>query len=117
MNLDLCLDARLPPEELRRLGLLAERQGLRTIWLASYLASRDPFANLVPLAQGSRTILMGACAPNPYDTHPVRLATGLLTLNEYAQGRARIIVGGGGEALMALSLKPGRGRWANACRS
>jgi alkanesulfonate monooxygenase SsuD/methylene tetrahydromethanopterin reductase-like flavin-dependent oxidoreductase (luciferase family) len=108
MNIDLCLDARLPPEELCRLGLLAERHGIRSIWLASYLASRDPFANLVSLAQASSRILMGACAPNPYDTHPVRLATSLLTLNEVAKGRARIIVGGGGEALMALSLKPDR---------
>lgn len=108
MNIDLCLDARLPPEELMRLGLLAERQGLGTIWLASYLASREPFANLVPLAQASSSILLGPVALNPYDTHPVRIATGLLTLNQYANGRARIVVGGGGEALMALSLKPDR---------
>jgi alkanesulfonate monooxygenase SsuD/methylene tetrahydromethanopterin reductase-like flavin-dependent oxidoreductase (luciferase family) len=51
---------------------------------------------------------MGPVAVNPYDTHPVRLATSLLTLNQYARGRARIVVGGGGEALMALSLKPDR---------
>lgn len=108
MNVDLCLDARLPPGELARLGLLAERHGLGTIWLASYLASRDPFANLVPLAQASSTIRMGPVAVNPYDTHPVRLATSLLTLNQYARGRARIVVGGGGEALMALSLAPAR---------
>jgi len=108
MNIDLCLDARLPPEELARLGLLAEQHGLGTIWLASYLASRDPFANLVPLAQASKSILMGPVAVNPYDTHPVRIATSLLTLNQYAAGRARIVIGGGGEALMALSLKPER---------
>jgi alkanesulfonate monooxygenase SsuD/methylene tetrahydromethanopterin reductase-like flavin-dependent oxidoreductase (luciferase family) len=108
MNIDLCLDARLPAEELARLGTLAERHGLQSVWMASYLASRDPFANLVPLAEASRTLLLGPCAVNPYDTHPVRLATGLLTLNEFARGRARIVVGGGGEALMALSLKPER---------
>src|SRR5436190_5155257 len=51
---------------------------------------------------------MGPVALNPYDTHPVRIAAGLLTLNQYANGRARIVVGGGGEALMALSLKPDR---------
>lgn len=108
MRVDLCLDARLPPDELRRLGLLAEAHGIGAIWLASYLASRDPFANLVPLAQASRSILLGPVAVNPYDTHPVRLATSLLTLNQYASGRARIWVGGGGEALMALSLPPDR---------
>lgn len=108
MNIDLCLDARLPPEELARLGLLAERHGLGTIWLASYLAGRDPWASLVPLARASRSILMGPVAVNPYDTHPVRIATALLTLNQYAGGRARIVVGGGGEALQALSLPPDR---------
>jgi alkanesulfonate monooxygenase SsuD/methylene tetrahydromethanopterin reductase-like flavin-dependent oxidoreductase (luciferase family) len=108
MNVNLCLDAGLPPEELARLGLLAESRGIGTIWLASYLGSRDPFANLVPLALQSSSIEMGPVALNPYDTHPVRLATGLLTLNQYARGRARLVVGGGGEALMALSLKPDR---------
>ena len=55
-----------------------------------------------------RRIGLGAIAVNPYDTHPVRIATGLLTLNEYAQGRARIVVGGGGEALQALGIRPER---------
>lgn len=108
MNVDLCLDARLPAGDIERLGLLAERHGIGTIWLASYLASRDPWANLVPLALASRHILMGPVAVNPYDTHPVRMVTSLLTLNEHARGRARIVVGGGGEALMALSLVPER---------
>ena len=91
-----------------------------TVWTASYLASRDPWSNLVAAAQATSRIGLGAIAVNPYDTHPVRIATGLLTLNEYAQGRARIVVGGGGEALQALghtSRSGGCGRWASACRS
>jgi alkanesulfonate monooxygenase SsuD/methylene tetrahydromethanopterin reductase-like flavin-dependent oxidoreductase (luciferase family) len=108
MTIDLCLDARLGPDELTRLGLLAERHGLGTIWLASYLAGRDPWANLVPLAQASRRILLGPVAVNPYDMHPVRIATSLLTLNQVAGGRARVVVGGGGEALQALLLPPDR---------
>ncbi len=108
MQVDLCLDARLPASELLKLGLAAEAAGLGTIWLASYIAGRDAFANLVPLAQASSRIRLGPVAVNPYDSHPVRIATGLLTLNEFAQGRARIVVGGGGEALQALGLPPER---------
>lgn len=78
------------------------------VWTASYLASRDPWSNLVAAAQATRRINLGGIAVNPYDTHPVRIATGLLTLNQYAEGRARVVVGGGGEALQALGIKPER---------
>ena len=108
MNIDIVVNALAPPEELARLAVQAEDYGLGTVWTASYLASRDPWSNLVAAAQATRRIGLGAIAVNPYDTHPVRIATGLLTLNEYAQGRARIVVGGGGEALQALRIKPER---------
>jgi alkanesulfonate monooxygenase SsuD/methylene tetrahydromethanopterin reductase-like flavin-dependent oxidoreductase (luciferase family) len=108
MRIDLCVNALSTPEELASLAVLAEHYGIRTLWTASYLASRDPWSNLVAAAQATREIGLGAIAVNPYDTHPVRIATGLLTLNEYAQGRARIVVGGGGEALQALGIKPER---------
>lgn len=108
MNIDLVLNALSPPEELARLAVLAEEAGVGGIWTASYLASRDPWSNLVAAARATRRIGLGAIAVNPYDTHPVRIATGLLTLNEQAGGRARIVAGGGGEALQALGIKPER---------
>jgi 5,10-methylenetetrahydromethanopterin reductase len=45
---------------------------------------------------------------NPFDTHPVKIASALLTLNEMAAGRARIVIGGGGEVLQALDIQPAR---------
>ncbi len=108
MNIDVVLNALSTPDELARLALQAEAAGVGTVWTASYLASRDPWSNLVAAAQATRRIGLGAIAVNPYDTHPVRIATGLLTLNEYAGGRARIVVGGGGEALQALGIRPDR---------
>jgi alkanesulfonate monooxygenase SsuD/methylene tetrahydromethanopterin reductase-like flavin-dependent oxidoreductase (luciferase family) len=108
MRIDVVLNAQAEPAELARLAVLAEDQGIGTVWTASYLASRDPFSNLVAAAQATRRIGLGPIAVNPYDTHPVRIATGLLTLNEYAAGRARIVVGGGGEALQALGIRPDR---------
>jgi alkanesulfonate monooxygenase SsuD/methylene tetrahydromethanopterin reductase-like flavin-dependent oxidoreductase (luciferase family) len=108
MNIDVVLNALSTPEELARLAVQAEAAGVGAVWTASYLASRDPWSNLVAAAQATTRIELGAIAVNPYDTHPVRIATGLLTLNEYAGGRARIVVGGGGEALQALGIKPER---------
>jgi 5,10-methylenetetrahydromethanopterin reductase len=45
---------------------------------------------------------------NPWDTHPVKISGALHTLNEISHGRARIVIGGGGEALASLGLKPER---------
>lgn len=108
MRVDAILDARAPAAELAALASLAESQGLGAVWVSSLNDSRDPWANLVPAAQATTRIGLGPIAVNPYDTHPLRIAAGLLTLNELAGGRARIVVGGGGEALQALGLAPRR---------
>lgn len=108
MQIDVILDARARPRELEELGRLAERFGLAGVWVSSLLDSRDPFANLMFLAGGTRRVRLGPIAVNPFDTHPVKIAAALLTLNEAAAGRARIVVGGGGEALQALDIQPRR---------
>jgi len=106
MRIGLILDSRLSTSNITELGLLAEKYGIHTIWLASYIESREPFTNLSQLARHSSQINLGPVALNPFDTHPIRIATGLLTLNELAKGRATIVIGGGGESLQSLNLKP-----------
>ena len=106
MRIGLILDSRLSTSNITELGLLAEKYGIHTIWLASYIDSREPFTNLAHLARRSSQINLGPVALNPFDTHPIRIATGLLTLNELAKGRATIVIGGGGESLQSLNLKP-----------
>jgi alkanesulfonate monooxygenase SsuD/methylene tetrahydromethanopterin reductase-like flavin-dependent oxidoreductase (luciferase family) len=108
VQIDVILDARAKPAELAELGRLAERFGLAGVWVSSLLDSRDPFVNLVPLALATTRIALGPIAVNPFDMHPVRIASSLLTLNEFANGRTRIVIGGGGEALQALDIKPAR---------
>jgi alkanesulfonate monooxygenase SsuD/methylene tetrahydromethanopterin reductase-like flavin-dependent oxidoreductase (luciferase family) len=108
VQVDVILDARAPAAELRALGVLAERFGIGGVWVSSLNDSRDPWANLVPLALATTRLRLGPVAVNPFDTHPVRIAAGLLTLNELAGGRTRLVVGGGGEALAALGLAPAR---------
>jgi 5,10-methylenetetrahydromethanopterin reductase len=108
LKIDVILDARAKAQELAELGQLAERCGINGVWVSSLLDSRDPFANLALLAQTTSRIHLGPIAVNPFDTHPVKIASALLTLNEMASGRARIVIGGGGEALQALDIRPER---------
>ena len=108
MQIDVILDARAGAGELAELGVLAEQAGIRGVWVSSLLDSRDPFTNLTLLAQATSRLLLGPVAVNPFDMHPVRIAASLLTLNEIAGGRARIVIGGGGEALEALDINPER---------
>jgi 5,10-methylenetetrahydromethanopterin reductase len=108
VDIDVILDTRTAAGELAALGALAERHGIRGVWVSSLLDSRDPFTNLSVLAQSTDRIQLGPVAVNPFDTHPVKIASALLTLNELASGRARIVIGGGGEALAALNIVPAR---------
>jgi len=106
VKIDVILDARESAAHLAELGQLAEEAGIRGVWVSSLLDSRDPFTNLSVLATTTQRLLLGAIAVNPFDTHPVRIAASLLTLNELADGRARIVIGGGGEALAAVGIEP-----------
>ncbi len=108
MDIDLVLDSQLPPAKLAALGQLAEQQGIHAIWCASYLDGRDPFSNLVELAQSTSRIRLGPIALSPYELHPFRIAMNLLTLNEIAEGRAQAIIGAGGEVVMALGVDRSR---------
>lgn len=106
MQLDVILDTRARAADLAGLGQLAEACGIGGVWVSSLNDSRDPWANLSLLAQRTSALRMGPIAVNPFDTHPLKIAAGFLTLNELAGGRARIVIGGGGEALQALGIAP-----------
>jgi alkanesulfonate monooxygenase SsuD/methylene tetrahydromethanopterin reductase-like flavin-dependent oxidoreductase (luciferase family) len=96
------------PKRFRTLGLLAESFGFGAVWTANHVGARDPFMSFMPLAAASERIRMGPVAVSPFELHPVKMANQLLTLNEASAGRASIIVGGGGGALIAMGLKTGR---------
>ena len=110
MQLDVILDTRARPDELAELGRLAERFGLGGVWVSSLLDSRDPFTNLVMLAQTTKRISLGPIAVNPDDTHRAH-RLGLHTLNEIAGARL-IVIGGGGGAAGAGDQRRGGARGA-----
>lgn len=108
MRIDAILPSILSAEDMTQLGRLAEDYGLGGIWVANNYATRDAFVNFVPLAQRTKRLRMGPIAVSPFELHPLKMANALLTLNELAQGRAQIVVGGGGGTAEAIGHKPHR---------
>ena len=51
---------------------------------------------------------LGPIAVSPFELHPLKMASSLLTLNECAAGRAQIVVGAGGGTVSAMGGKPTR---------
>ncbi|MDH3977235.1 MAG: LLM class flavin-dependent oxidoreductase [Gammaproteobacteria bacterium] len=90
------------------LGRLAESLGFEAMWTANHLSARDPFLSFSALARESTSIRMGPVAISPFELHPLKMANQLFALNEMCQGRAQIVVGGGGGTSIAMHLKSGR---------
>jgi len=112
MNLDVILDPDSSPDEVRQLGLLAERYGLHAVWTSNYPSSRDPFISLCPLALASSTIRLGPLVVTPYEMHPYKITKALASLNELCRGRANILTGGptGVNATMGMGFSRMVGR-------
>lgn len=108
MRVDVILESNNSPEQILELGRLAEEQGLGAVWVSNMNDARDPFINFVPLAMGTRRIRLGPIAVSPFELHPLKMASSLLTLNEVAKGRAQIVVGAGGGTATAMGVKPAR---------
>jgi 5,10-methylenetetrahydromethanopterin reductase len=77
------------------LGERAARAGFDTIFASHHYNNRDPFAALSLLADRTEDIRLGPGVTNPYETHPVTLASRVATLDELADGRAVFGVGPG----------------------
>lgn len=108
MDIDIILEPDLTPNQITELGQAAERYGIRALWTSNYFAHWDPFISLVPLAQSTERLLMGPLAVSPFEMHPLKIANGLLSLNELCNGRAQIAIGAGEGNLDAMDLKKPR---------
>lgn len=105
MRIDVILESNNSPERVRELGVLAEECGLGAVWVSNMNDARDPFINFVPLALATSRIRLGPIAVSPFELHPLKMASSLLTLNEVAKGRAQIVVGAGGGTATAMGIK------------
>lgn len=102
MEIDIILNEFASPQAAAELGLLAESYGLRGVWSSNYTWSRDPFFTLSLLADRSSSIRMGPMAISAAELHPLKMANLLFSLNELSDGRAMIMVGGGGGVLQSI---------------
>jgi len=105
MQIHVILEPDITPDQLVEIGLLAESLDIAGLWVQNYAVAADPFMTLVPLARASSRIQLGVVIVSPYEMHPAKMATSLLTLNEYSNGRASMVIGGGGEWLGIMGIK------------
>ncbi|MFB6079003.1 MAG: 5,10-methylenetetrahydromethanopterin reductase [Halarchaeum sp.] len=84
-----------PVSEVAALGERAESAGFETAFVSSHYNNRDPFQALAALADATSSVRLGPGVVNPYDVHPVRLASQAATLDETSGGRAVFGVGAG----------------------
>jgi 5,10-methylenetetrahydromethanopterin reductase len=108
MRIDVIIESDKSAADFAKLGQLAEDYGLGGIWVANNANGRDSFVNFTPFALQSKKIAMGPIAVSPFELHPLKMATSLLSLNEIAEGRAQIVVGGGGGTAGSMGHRPAR---------
>jgi 5,10-methylenetetrahydromethanopterin reductase len=90
-----------PTERLVELASDAEREGFDAVLVASHYFNRDPFVVADRIACATDEVLVGPAAANPYDAHPVALASRVGTLAETSDGRALFGLGPGDRSTLA----------------
>ncbi len=109
MRIDIILEAGLPATRVAALAVQAERYGIQTLWVSSFPSRRDPVPALTLASQATSRIRLGTLPLSPYEVHPLRIADGLLTLNELSAGRSSVLIGGLGHSVSRVTgLQPTR---------
>jgi 5,10-methylenetetrahydromethanopterin reductase len=92
------------------LGQRAESAGYDTLFTSCHYNNRDPFAALARLAAATDEIRLGPGVANPYELHPVTLASKTATVAAQSDGRAVFGIGPGDPStLRNLGLTDDRG--------
>jgi len=95
------LTPEVPVGEVAALGERAEAAGFDAVFASCHYNNRDPFQALGRVAAVTEDVLVGPGVANPYDTHPVKLASQVATLDEASGGRAVFGVGPGDASTIA----------------
>ncbi|KTG30465.1 5,10-methylenetetrahydromethanopterin reductase [Haloferax profundi] len=99
-----------PVDRLVELGTQAEREGYDSLFVSCHYNNRDPFAVLARLAAETEDIRLGPGVANPYEMHPVTLASKVATVAESSGGRGLLGIGPGDPStLRNLGLDDQRG--------
>ena len=90
-----------PVDHLVDFGVAAEREGFSAVLASHHYNNRDQFMALASMAQATEELLLGPGIANPYETHPVTLASRMATLSELSDGRALFGIGPGDESTLS----------------
>ncbi len=98
-----------PPETIADLAVTAEANGFEVAFVSSHYFNRDPFVALSRMAAVTDEIRLGPGVTNPFETHPVTLASQAATIDEVSDGRGVFGIGPGDRsALAALGIEQER---------
>lgn len=95
-----------PIERIVDFAVAAEEAGFEAALVSSHYFNRDPWPTLTRIATETDDMAIGPAAANPYEVHPVRLASQMASLQEVSNGRAIFGIGPGDEtALGSLGIE------------
>ena len=98
------------PHRIVDLGVRAEAAGYDIVYSTCHYNNRDPWAVLSQIATATEDVRLGPGVANPYETHPVTLASKVATLDELSEGRAVYGLGPGDPSTLTnLGLTDERG--------
>lgn len=89
-----------PIETEVEVGKLAEANGFDIAFASCHYNNRDPFITLDRVAATTDSIRLGPGVANPYEAHPVTLASRVATLAEVSDGRAVFGIGAGDKSVL-----------------
>jgi 5,10-methylenetetrahydromethanopterin reductase len=95
------LTPEIPVADVADLGAKAEREEFDAVFASCHYNNRDPFVALDRVAAATDEVRVGPGIANPYDTHPVKLASQVATLDEASDGRAMLGVGAGDKSTLS----------------
>lgn len=84
-----------PVSRIAELGERAESNGFDAVFSSCHYNNRDPFVALDRIATRTDDVRLGPGIANPYETHPVTLASRVASLDEASGGRAVFGIGPG----------------------
>ncbi|WP_436925836.1 5,10-methylenetetrahydromethanopterin reductase [Halosimplex amylolyticum] len=90
-----------PVSTLAAFGATAEEAGFDAAFVSHHYNNRDQFGALTAVAAATDDIRVGPGVANPYETHPVTLASRMATLDEYSDGRGVFGIGPGDASTLA----------------
>jgi 5,10-methylenetetrahydromethanopterin reductase len=98
------------PERVVELGVAAEGAGYDTVFVSHHYNNRDATAVGTRLATETESVRLGPGVANPFESHPVTLASEVATLDELSGGRAVFGLGPGDPStLRNLGFEDDRG--------